>query len=215
MATKENKKLSVYRKVQKIQRNLKAPKGQYNKFGKYKYRNAEDILEALKPLLNDYDCFINISDEIILIQDRFYVKATAKIVCSDSGESVETSAFSREALSKKGMDEGQVTGSTSSYARKYALNGLLAVDDTKDDDFSAPEVKKPSKTTAKKEEKKFEKKTEKTPVSDIGTLIDLLAGKMKLKALNQVISQRYITKEQKEDLREVLTEEELEKIEVR
>jgi hypothetical protein len=116
-----------------IQQELKAPKGQYNSFGKYHYRSCEDILEAVKPLLGKHNCILNISDQIELVGDRFYVKATATIINSE-GKSVATTAFAREQESKTGMDTSQLTGSTSSYARKYALNGLFCIDDTKDAD---------------------------------------------------------------------------------
>ena len=116
----------------KIQNELKAPKGQTNNFGKYKYRSCEDIVEAVKPILHKYETSLVISDSIELIGDRYYIKATAKL----TGETInaESIAYAREPLTKKGMDEAQITGATSSYARKYALNGLLAIDDTKDAD---------------------------------------------------------------------------------
>lgn len=116
--------------LNKIQQELKAPKGQINSFGNYKYRSCEDILEAVKPLLGG--ALLLITDEIIQLGDRFYVKATASI--KDGDEIVQVSAYAREPLSKKGMDEAQITGATSSYARKYALNGLFCIDDTKDAD---------------------------------------------------------------------------------
>lgn len=117
-------------KIAVIQQNLKAPKNQVNKFGGYNYRSCEDILEAVKPLLNGL--VLTVSDEIVAVADRVYVKATAKI--TDGVNTLENSAFAREALTKKGMDESQITGAASSYARKYALNGLLCIDDTKDAD---------------------------------------------------------------------------------
>ena len=125
---------NILTKLNKIQVELKAPKSQLNKFGNYKYRNSEDILEALKPLLEKYKAAINITDEIILIGDRYYIKATVTLYDAESGESIDATAYAREEESKKGMDASQLTGSTSSYARKYALNGLLAIDDTKDSD---------------------------------------------------------------------------------
>lgn len=115
------------KKLAQIQKELKAPKSQKNSFGNYNYRNCEDILEALKPLMDEDDKF-TLSDEIWMVGDRFYVKATATF--NDSA----VTAFAREALEKKGMDASQITGATSSYARKYALNGLFAIDDTKDAD---------------------------------------------------------------------------------
>jgi hypothetical protein len=121
-----------------IQKNLKAPKGQFNSFGKYKYRNCEDILEAVKPLLNG--AVLVISDELINFNDRYYVKATASIRLN--GEDVEATAYAREAETKKGMDVAQVTGAASSYARKYALNGLFLIDDTKDPDNQDNSAKK-------------------------------------------------------------------------
>lgn len=117
-----------------IQKELKAPKGQYNSFGKYKYRNCEDILEAVKPLLAARDLFITLNDDIIAVNERYYVKATATIFDNEGKEIAHTSAYAREEESKKGMDGSQVTGASSSYARKYALNGLFAIDDTKDSD---------------------------------------------------------------------------------
>ena len=116
-----------------IQSLLKAPKDQYNKFGNYKYRNCEDILEAVKPFLFSQSCTLTISDEIVMIGTRYYVRATATIK-NANGETETTTAYAREDESKKGMDASQITGSTSSYARKYALNGLFCIDDTKDSD---------------------------------------------------------------------------------
>ena len=126
--------MEIYKKLSGIQCELVATKGQYNNFGKYSYRSCEDILEAVKPLLDKYDVAIVIKDDIALVGDRFYVKATATLIDSDTGETVEASAFARESADKKGMDSSQVTGATSSYARKYALNGLFAIDDNKDAD---------------------------------------------------------------------------------
>lgn len=116
-----------------IQNRLKAPKGQWNSFGKYKYRSCEDILEALKPLLYEQKCQLTISDDVIQVGDRIYVKATVRLR-NESGEEIATSGFAREEDSKKGMDGSQVTGASSSYARKYALNGMFCIDDTKDSD---------------------------------------------------------------------------------
>lgn len=118
--------------LSEIQAQLKAPKGQYNNFGKYKYRSCEDIVEAVKPILAEYSAVLLLSDEIVQIGDRYYVRACAQIVGDDWH--VETVAFAREPDEKKGMDSSQITGTASSYARKYALNGLLAIDDTKDAD---------------------------------------------------------------------------------
>ncbi len=116
-----------------IQSELKAPKGQRNNFGKYNYRSCEDILEAVKPLLKERGLVILITDEIAQIGERYYVRATAKLYDSD-GSYISNSALAREELKRTGMDASQITGATSSYARKYALNGLFAIDDTKDAD---------------------------------------------------------------------------------
>lgn len=131
-------------KILAIQSELKAPKGQYNSFGKYNYRSCEDILEGVKPLLAKHGLVLTIRDGIELIGDRFYVKATATI--TDGKEQLSTEAYARESADKKGMDASQVTGATSSYARKYALNGLLAIDDTKDAD-TMDNSKKPAQQT--------------------------------------------------------------------
>ena len=128
--------MSVYKKLIEVQTKLKAPKSQYNSFGKYSYRNCEDILEALKPILKEVGATIIISDEVVSVNERYYVKATVKFIDTETGEAVEASANAREEDNKKGMDSSQLTGSTSSYARKYALNGLFAIDDTKDSDFT-------------------------------------------------------------------------------
>ena len=116
----------------KIQSLIKAPKGQFNSFGKYKYRSCEDIVEAVKPVINSLGFYLTLSDEIVNIGNRFYVKATA--IISNGTESYSSVAYAREEEIKKGMDGSQVTGASSSYARKYALNGLFAIDDTKDSD---------------------------------------------------------------------------------
>ncbi len=117
----------------KIQAALKVPKSQFNKFGKYNYRSCEDIVEAAKPVLAENKCYLSLSDEVVAVGDRVYVKATAKVINKD-GVVAESTGFAREAINKKGMDDSQITGTSSSYARKYALNGLFAIDDTKDAD---------------------------------------------------------------------------------
>lgn len=124
--------MTIQAKLAEIQATLKAPKRQYNSFGKYKYRSCEDIVEAVKPLLFDAGLALIMSDDIFVAPDRVYVKAVVSI--SDGKESVSATAFAREPAEKKGMDASQITGTASSYARKYALNGLFAIDDTKDAD---------------------------------------------------------------------------------
>lgn len=130
-------------KLAEIQAKVKAPKGQFNSFGKYNYRSAEDILEAVKQVVNPMGYSITISDTIINVDDRYYIKATATL--SNGKESWSTDGYAREEESKKGMDGSQVTGASSSYARKYALNGLFALDDTKDSDATNTHGKDDSK----------------------------------------------------------------------
>jgi|WetSurMetagenome_2_1015567.scaffolds.fasta_scaffold473536_2 hypothetical protein len=146
-----------------IQSQLKAPKGQFNSFGKYKYRSCEDILEAAKPLLLEQKCTLTLSDDMVMVGTRIYVKAIVTLT-NEGGEKCVTTAFAREEESKKGMDGSQVTGAASSYARKYALNGLFCIDDTKDSDATntgekdaKPEEVKPLLTQAVKDEIKAAK----------------------------------------------------------
>ena len=135
--------MNVYEKLMQVQTQLKAPKGQFNSFGKYKYRSCEDILESLKPLLAEVKAILTLTDEVQQIGERFYIKATATFTDTEKGEKVEVSALAREDENKKGMDLAQVTGSVSSYARKYSLNGLFCIDDTKDSDATNDGSEKP------------------------------------------------------------------------
>lgn len=130
--------MTVQEKLLHIQQNLKAPKNQYNSFGDYHYRNCEDILEALKPLLAEVKAVILIHDDVVLIGDRFYVKATATLQDAESQDNISNTAYARETEQKPKMDAAQITGSCSSYARKYALNGLFCIDDSKDPDTMKP-----------------------------------------------------------------------------
>lgn len=145
--------MGVSEKLMRIQTEIKAPKNLYNSFGKYKYRNAEGICEAVKPFLTSEKVILTLSDEIVEIGGRVYVKATALLCDTDTLETHEVSAYAREPAEKKGMDESQITGTASSYARKYALNGLFLLDDTKDadsDEYSnEAENKLKSKTKAR------------------------------------------------------------------
>lgn len=140
-----------------IQSELKAPKGQYNSFGKYKYRSCEDILEAVKPLCVKYEVILTLSDEIVQMGDRYYIKATARLT-KDGENDIAVTAYAREAIEKKGMDDSQITGTASSYARKYALNGLFCIDDTKDVDTDeyAKTGKKDAKKSADKPDEKHQ-----------------------------------------------------------
>lgn len=127
---------NVYQKLMRVQSKLKAPKNQFNKFGNYSYRSCEDILEGLKPLLKEVGAILVINDEVVNIANRFYIKATASFISIDDGEKIISSALAREEEERVKFDPAQLTGSVSSYARKYALNGLFAIDDTKDSDIT-------------------------------------------------------------------------------
>ena len=179
-------------KLLEIQHKLKAPKGQYNNFGKYKYRSCEDILEAVKPILYEVGCTLTLEDEVVLIGDRYYIKATARLKGEDTDEVV--TAYAREAETKTGMDASQITGTASSYARKYALNGLFCIDDTKDADTDEY-----AEQTRKDKDKKTpeQKKTEQKPTKEVfdpnhplwqKALDKMLQGKGSIKALQEVYS---------------------------
>lgn len=159
----------IDRTLQAIQTELKAPKGQYNKFGNYKYRSCEDILEAVKPILAKYGATIIITDDIEVRGDRYYVRATAVLRV---GEKVigTTQAFAREPEDKKGMDTSQITGTASSYARKYALNGLLLIDDTKDEDSNELREEKAAKAATSQKKIKTEEEMKATETQTIDSL---------------------------------------------
>lgn len=160
--------MNIYEKLLTIQQELKAPKGQYNSFGKYKYRSCEDILEAVKPICAKHNALLIVSDELVYMGDRYYIKATATLIDTENPnmqvlniegevinkiqEAITNTAFAREEETKKGMDGSQITGTASSYARKYALNGLFCIDDTKDadtDEFKKQEAKPEPKIDTK------------------------------------------------------------------
>lgn len=148
--------MNIYEKLMNIQKELKAPKGQYNSFGKYKYRSCEDILESVKPLLEKYKVTIILTDKLEQIGERYYIRAKAILIDTETNNSIENTAYAREEETKKGMDGSQITGTSSSYARKYALNGLLLIDDTKDadtDEFAKENNK--GKTKEEPKEKKI------------------------------------------------------------
>lgn len=153
--------MKLHEKLLAIQTKLKAPKGQYNKFGNFNYRSAEDILEAVKPLNAEQGLLLTITDEIKEVGGRIYVVATATV--SDGTDELKVSAFAREPENKKGMDESQITGATSSYARKYALNGLYAIDDNKDadtDEHKQQQDNAPKKQPAQKQQPKQQQQQE-------------------------------------------------------
>ena len=188
--------MGINEKLLEIQTELKAPKSQYNAFGKYNYRNCEDILEALKPLLAKVKAAVVITDEIVNIAQRFYVKATVRLINVENEEVIETSAYAREPENKKGLDESQITGSTSSYARKYALNAMFAIDDTKDSDYapdsnnkpaSAPKNKPLSKETQEEINRRIMEyaKVSKMPVSEITAELSKVVKK-ELREINEV-----------------------------
>lgn len=149
--------MGIHEKMMHIQTTLKAPKNLYNSFGNYKYRNAEGILEAVKPLLAENKMSMYITDDVQAVGDRVYVKATVKVWDTETGEWVETSALAREALNKKGMDDSQITGTASSYARKYALNGIFLLDDTKDADTDENQKERTARANKQEQEKNKEK----------------------------------------------------------
>lgn len=144
--------MNIYEKLLTVQTKLKAPKSQYNAFGKYNYRNCEDILEAVKPLCAEVKAVVRLSDNIVMVGERYYVEATAHFIdCENENAEITVCAYAREEETKKGMDGSQVTGASSSYARKYALNGLFDIDDTKDSDTTNTHGKESEKPAAKKQ----------------------------------------------------------------
>lgn len=181
--------MSIYKKLSAIQAELKAPKNQYNDFGKFYYRNGEDILEGVKPLCQKHGTVLMVSDTVVEIGGRHYVKATVKIHdVEDSSEVIFAEAYAREAESKSGMDASQITGLASSYARKYALNGLFCIDDTKDADFY---------DNRKKDEKKVEKVTSKQ-VADLqalakqkGVQVAKIVSGYSLRSINDISPAQY------------------------
>lgn len=173
--------MSVYEKLSKIQQQLKAPKGQYNDFGKYKYRSCEDILEAVKPICATQEVVLILSDEIIDVNGRNYVRSTATLVdTTQPTERIVVTASAREEEMKKGMDGSQITGASSSYARKYAMNGLFNIDDTKDSDATNKHGKDDETPSVTKADVFKAKNTTTTKGTKIGTLtedqIELLLG---------------------------------------
>ena len=186
---------SVYSKLTALQNELKVPKGNYNSFGKYYFRSQSDILETVKPLLLKHKLSLNISDEITFIEAgddaRIYVKAIVKLTDFESGENIEVSGFARESLDKKGMDDSQVTGTASSYARKYALNGLFAIDDTNDADTEEFAKQTSGATTTTKKDTATKQSTPtggdlKATIAEINTLAKKLA-KTNEKAMTDVL----------------------------
>ena len=198
--------MNIYQSLNYIQSNLKAPKGQFNSFGKYHYRSCEDILEGVKPHLQETKTCLVISDEIVTIGEHNYIKATATLYGADGG-AVANSAFAKEPLEKKGMDPSQITGATSSYARKYALNGLFCIDDTKDADtdaYTANTTQTKTKAKAKASETNTirEKRVKEEYLKSI-------TQQMGLKQINPKLISEYINKTFNKKTSNELTEEEL------
>lgn len=176
--------MNIYEKLMNVQTELKAPKGQYNNFGKYKYRSCEDILESLKPVLSKFKLAIMISDDVVEVNSRNYIKATVTLInVEKADEKIKVTALAREEETKKGMDGSQITGASSSYARKYALNGLFAIDDTKDSD-----------ATNTGEEKKTKDKSESKPVSKKQVAINCILKLDKFVELDNIMSALQKTK---------------------
>lgn len=148
--------MDLREKISKIQQEMKAPKNLYNKFGKYNYRNAEGILEAFKPFEELYKVFLIITDDVVEVGGRVYIKARATLCDCETSCEISVSAYAREAQDKKGMDDSQITGTASSYARKYALNGLLLLDDTKDADTDENRNEREARTLKQEDDKKTE-----------------------------------------------------------
>ena len=182
------------KKLIEIQNELKAPKSKYNSFGKFSYRSCEDILEAVKPLLKVKDLIMTISDEAVNVGDKNYIKATVTI--TDGDKSMSVSALAREAEDKKGMDDSQITGTASSYARKYALNGMFLIDDTKDADTD--EYKEATKKAEPKEEtfedsqiSPIKAKTLKALCEEKGTDVKKLCEHYKVKSIDALSMSQY------------------------
>ena len=192
----------IHEKLMRIQTEIKAPKNLWNDYGKYKYRNAEGICEAVKPYLAKEKCTLVLADDIISVADRIYVKATAILTDIETGETVSASATARESLAKKGMDESQITGTASSYARKYALNGLFLLDDTKDPDSNEYHEEKEAKAEQQKNEEEFEKiKSEKINTSKVkalesrckndGVPVDYILRSFKIDSLSDMTEEQF------------------------
>ena len=196
--------MNIYQSLNYIQSNLKAPKGQFNSFGKYHYRSCEDILEGVKPHLKETNTCLVISDEIVTIGEHNYIKATATLYGADGG-AVANSAFAKEPLDKKGMDPSQITGATSSYARKYALNGLFCIDDNKDadtDEYVAKTTQTKAKTQASKTNSVKEKEAKQEYLQKI-------TQQMGIKQINPKLISEHINKTFNKKTSNELTEEEL------
>lgn len=178
----DKKVLNLYEKLSLIQSEMKVPKGQFNSFGKYNYRSAEDILNAVKSYLTQYELVLTLNDQATIIGDWHYIQAVAMLINAADGERLDVSAYARESLTKKGMDDSQITGTASSYARKYALNGLFAIDDTKDadtDEFNKQSQQQPRQQQAPRQQAPKQQPTnhkERTPEQKYNDAINMAKG---------------------------------------
>ena len=188
--------MSIYEKLSAIQTKLNAPKKQYNSYGRYNYRSCEDILEGLKPHLEETKTAVTVNDEVVLIGERYYIKATATLHDCESDKSVSNTAYAREELTKKGMDASQITGSTSSYARKYALNGLFCIDDVRDAD---------TRDNRQKEAVEQAKEEQETKDIENSVIDDLKARALKARCVNEQVPEQTLLKLYKVDAIEKLT----------
>jgi hypothetical protein len=188
--------MTIYEKLSAIQVKLNAPKKQYNSYGRYNYRSCEDILEGLKPHLEETKTAVTVNDEIVLIGERYYVKATATLHDCESDKSVSNTAYAREELTKKGMDASQITGSTSSYARKYALNGLFCIDDVKDAD---------TRDNRQKETEEQVKAESEAKDIENSVIDDLKARALKARCVSEQVPEATLLKLYKVDAIEKLT----------
>ena len=195
--------MNIQEKLNKVQTMLVVPKNQYNKFGNYKYRSLEDITEGVRPLLKELGLTLVMSDEIVQVGERYYIKAICTITDTETGESITNTAYARESENKKGMDSSQVTGATSSYARKYALNGLFAIDDNKDADTEE------FTNTSKNKANSSKKTNNNTSKSNNKALIEKLIKVAELKGYEGEKLQKIIKAKTKKDTFSKLTQEEL------
>ena len=192
--------MNIYEKLSNIQNELKCNKNQFNKFGGYAYRSCEDILEAVKPLLKKEKVVLTISDELQYIGNRYYIKATATLIDTESEATISNSAYAREEETKKGMDGSQITGASSSYARKYALNGLFGIDDNKDSDttnIQSKEEKEDKKASPKQIEliQKYYQGENLTKLLEVNNLEKL--EDMSINKASEILSKLFAKKEDK------------------
>ncbi len=194
-----------------IQKHIKVPKNQFNKFGNYNYRSCEDIYEGVKPLLEEHDCVLTVDDKIKLIGDRYYIEATAVLSDTKTGGFVTATAYAREEENKKGMDGAQITGAASSYARKYALNGLFCLDDNKDPDTQKPKEDPPPKAEGVKKVGDVTPEKEENPKTKLMNEVIAVAGSVghTLDDVKEYIAKTYKKTDPKkvtiQDLHETLT----------